>query len=410
MEQIIEFLSKLNAAVLVKIEVNSHADAFTLFETINNTGVKLSAIDLIKNNILSQYEKKLGGSIDEAFAKWLRIVDNIPDDNNYQERFLRQYYNAFKHGPLYRIDGVSIATKSNLISIYEQLIERDVEAIFADLIANSKIYGDLVNAENEAYDERVNCSLRELDRIGATPAYSLLLYVFRKIADRTDFKVELMNYLAAYFVRRNLTNIPPTRDLDRIFIALIEEFERIGADIEMQQVKEFFGSKTQVAGDELFKEKLSGNIYEENSSAARYILCKLEEINNQTREIYTDLWARDSKDRYIWTIEHIFPQGENVPKAWVDMIAGGDASKARDIVDSHAHKLGNLTITGYNSKLGNLSFDRKRDRVDRRGRNVGYNNGLYLNRELVAKPSWTVADIESRTHELVGQALKVFRI
>ena len=50
-ESVQVLLNKLNTATIVKIDVISHADAFTLFETLNNRGVPLSAIDLIKNKI-----------------------------------------------------------------------------------------------------------------------------------------------------------------------------------------------------------------------------------------------------------------------------------------------------------------------------------------------------------------------
>ena len=43
-----EFLDRSITASLVKIEVGSHADAFTLFESLNNRGVPLSAFDLMK--------------------------------------------------------------------------------------------------------------------------------------------------------------------------------------------------------------------------------------------------------------------------------------------------------------------------------------------------------------------------
>jgi len=60
------------------------------------------------------------------------------------------------------------------------------------------------------------------------------------------------------------------------------------------------------------------------------------------------------------------------------LIAGGDAKKAKKIQQAHVHKLGNLTISGFNSALGNKSFEEKRDRTDRQGRAVGYKNGLKL--------------------------------
>src|SRR5207249_8253106 len=113
---------------------------------------------------------------------------------------------------------------------------------------------------------------------------------------------------------------------------------------------------------------------------------------------------------YVWTVEHIFPQGANIPESWVKMIAGGDEAKAKEYREQYVHKLGNLTITGYNSKLGNMSFVSKRDRKDAAGKLVGYKNGLYLNAELRDRDAWNVQDIEARTKILVSEALKLFSI
>ena len=74
-EQIQKLLDQLNQASLVKIEVGSHADAFTLFESLNNRGVPLSALDLIKNNLLAVLEKKMPNSIGENFTKWTRLLE-----------------------------------------------------------------------------------------------------------------------------------------------------------------------------------------------------------------------------------------------------------------------------------------------------------------------------------------------
>ena len=66
-EQIQSLLDSVNAASLVSIQVESHADAFTLFESLNNRGMALSAIDLIKNNLLAALEAKAPDSIDKKF-------------------------------------------------------------------------------------------------------------------------------------------------------------------------------------------------------------------------------------------------------------------------------------------------------------------------------------------------------
>jgi hypothetical protein len=114
--------------------------------------------------------------------------------------------------------------------------------------------------------------------------------------------------------------------------------------------------------------------------------------------------------QYVWTIEHIFPQGENIPKAWVAMIADGDKELAVEHQRNHVHKLGNLTITGFNSALGNKSFEDKRDRMDRKGRPVGFRNGLKLNQDLANAETWSVKQISSRTKKLVDKAIAYFSL
>lgn len=160
------------------------------------------------------------------------------------------------------------------------------------------------------------------------------------------------------------------------------------------------------ASDEKFRESLQGAVYEDNKAVCRFVLCALEE-SQMTRETRVDLWERKGK-QFIWTIEHIFPQGENIPKFWVDMIADGDAAQAEIYRQKYVHCLGNLTISGYNSALGNKSFAEKQNRVDSHNRKVGYNNGLFLNESLATEDSWTVDKIAERTELLVDLVMDKF--
>ena len=119
-------------------------------------------------------------------------------------------------------------------------------------------------------------------------------------------------------------------------------------------------------------------------------------------------YEKSNNQVFIWTIEHIFPEGENIPQDWVDMIAGGDRNLANEYLQKYVHKLGNLTVTGYNSALSNYSFCQKRDRTNKEGKYIGYKNGLEVNRELAEKDSWTVDDIIERTDRLVKEVVEMF--
>lgn len=407
LERILDFLDHVNKASLVKIEVGSHADAFTLFESLNNRGVPLSALDLIKNKLLATLEKKTPDSINDNFTKWNNLLENLSDNYATQERFLRQHYNAFKHDEKISIPKAPLATRSNIIRIYEKLIERDAEWFFDDLFNKASLYSKLITPLNDGVPAILSKQLLDLDRIGGTPAYILLLYL---MAERPKTNLGgICEFLVRYFVRRNLTDVPPTRDLARMFIEIIGKLRGNPVGKAEAIVRQELQAKGRVATDESFRDKLSGSIYLDNVAVTRFVLCRIEE-ENQTRETLTNLWERDDKKRFIWTVEHIFPQGPNIPDSWVSMMADGNHEKAQEYRDEYVHKLGNLTITGYNSKLSNKSFIDKRDRTDSRGKLVGYKNGLFLNRTLKDKESWQINDIEQRTVEMVSTAMVLFKL
>jgi hypothetical protein len=90
------------------------------------------------------------------------------------------------------------------------------------------------------------------------------------------------------------------------------------------------------------------------------------------------------------------------------MLGGPD--KAAEIQSNYVHTLGNLTLSGFNSALGNKSFDEKKNRQDKSGKPVGYNNGLNLNQWVFEQETWTETQIMARTEGLATQAFEIFRL
>lgn len=203
-----------------------------------------------------------------------------------------------------------------------------------------------------------------------------------------------------------MTDVPNTRKLTQLFMDIIAEVKLLQGNGIVQVVRDRLQAVS--APDSLFEDKLRGPVYDENPEAARFILCSIE-AQHQTKEIYADLWSRDNNKKYVWTIEHIFPEGENVPTAWVQMIANGDIALAKQHRANYVHTIGNLTITGYNQNLSNMSFEQKRDRTSKdKTKEIGYKNGLYLNKGVVNQTEWTVDKIKSRTDELVNILLDMY--
>lgn len=418
---LLEIKRKVSKAVLVKIEVGSHAEAYTLFESLNNRGTPLTAIDLMKNLILARAERS-GLTCDDCFDDWQTLLGYLTDDYSTQERFFRQYYNAFKNelNEPFRTDGQRkkdplgyIATRSNLLSIFEELINRDLTGFMNDILACGEIYSQLILSNDDK--TKYTNSLTELSRIQGAPSYLLLMYLFKKqeelqIQDR-DLQ-DTIKLLTRFFVRRNTTDTPNTRDLNKIFMQIISDVEEKGltGNVIYQHIYEELVRWS--ASDDVFEEKLKGDIYEENVGVARFVLCAIAQ-KAMTTETWTDLWEQNDyggKKVFKWTIEHIFPEGKNIPSKWVDMIAGGDCNLANEYLEQYVHKIGNLTITGYNSTLSNLSFLEKRDRLNAQKLYVGYRNGLEINKELAEKDSWTIQDIIERTDKLVSVLLEMYKL
>lgn len=405
---------KFETAVLVGIEVDTNKDAYMLFESLNHRGVPLSALDLIKNTLIAQAEN--ASDADNSYEKWKHILNCVgQDDYSGQERFFRQYYNAFReelNAPYPKTDKRYylgyLATRTTLLDIYEKMIKDDYKRLLDDLSKKAECYSVILNNSDEVY--KYTEALQDLSRISGAPSYILLLYL---MSNQTKLNLtdpdlnKIIRVLITFFVRRNVTDVPNTRKLTQLFMDIIAEVKMLQGNDIVQVVHD----RLQIvsAPDSVFEDKLRGPVYDENPEATRFMLCSIE-TKNQTKEIYADLWARDNNKKYVWTIEHIFPEGENIPASWVQMIADGDAALAKQYRLDYVHTIGNLTVTGYNPNLSNMSFDQKRDRKSKdKTKEIGYKNGLYLNKDVVNQNKWTVDKIRNRTDVLVKILMEMYK-
>lgn len=405
---------KFETAVLVGIEVDTNKDAYMLFESLNHRGVPLSALDLIKNTLIAQAED--AADADNSYEKWKYTLSCVgQDDYSVQERFFRQYYNAFRdelNDPYPKTDKRYylgyLATRTTLLDIYEKMIKDDYKRFLDDLSEKAEHYSVIVNNSDEIHE--YTDALLDLSRISGAPSYILLLYLLSNQIklSLTDMDLNsIVKVLITFFVRRNVTDVPNTRKLTQLFMDIIAEVKEMQGDSIIQVIHDRLQAVS--APDNLFEDKLRGPVYDENPEAARFILCSIE-AQHQTKEIYADLWSRDNNKKYVWTIEHIFPEGENIPSSWVQMIANGDIALAKQHRINYVHTLGNLTITGYNQNLSNMSFEQKKGRTSKdKTKEIGYKNGLYLNKEVVNQSEWTVDKIKNRTNMLVKTLMDMYK-
>lgn len=431
---LLDFLEKVYAAEIILITAEKESEAYKLFESLNNTGVPLTPMDLLKNNLLSSASGEPDQTVDGYYAKWENVIKYLTDDYSKQERFLRHYYNAFRYtlNQPFKTEALtlplgSMARKSNLLEIYPQMIKHDSKSFIGDLEEKAKYYSAIISNDTVS-DEAVSPLLREsyqkLNNLGAAPSHMLLLYLEsnrgRLMLDDVMLS-EIVDLLVKFFVRRNLNDVPATRDLDRIMMRIIEGLEgktvcNIYECICEQLIPTL--SNESFSCEENFIKKLSGPIYDDNTGVARFVLSYLEAEHFTKKEDNPDLWSYSDKGRLAWTIEHIFPEGEKIKPYWVKMIADGDEALAIQYREKYVHLLGNLTLTGYNSNLSDSKFADKRDKTDENGTPIGYKNGLWLNGDVafsnpektVIRDRWTTAEIKGRHYKLVKAAVELFSL
>lgn len=405
----LDLLARIKQANIVKLEVNSHADAFTLFESLNNRGMPLTPIDLIKNTLLGRADQQGQGNLDETYDAWRRWLSILGDDYATQERFFRYFYNAMREEYDLTVQGIQEATRTNLIRIYETLIDRDLPHLQNVISQGVEAFGKLTGNRDAEVPSILVRAFRRLRRAQGAPAQILLLYLLLKQEELniSDTEVaDITDLLTAFFVRRNLTGTPATYVVTRGFINLVPQLRENEVGDRKQTILEML--KRLSVSDEGFKDVLSGPVYDLNADVVRFILVTLAE-RAMTDENEQDLWYREisgNKSRYRWSIEHILPQGENLRQEWVEMLGGTEA--AQEARRNYAHYLGNLTITGYNSTLSNRAFVQKRDHKDANGNWIGYRNGLNLNADLATRDDWNVEAILERTKDLVALTLQAF--
>lgn len=411
--ELFNFIEKLRSAIIVRIKVNNRSDAYTLFESLNNRGRPLTPIDLIKNQFLSKISNK-SDNLDDYFNQWKNVIENLGDEYTSQERFFRQNFNAFRKAitnKCEKINPKTIATKANLIPIYENLVENDPNNFIKEILENSNLYAPRILNSNET-NSNIRPHLENLQYISGSPSYIILLYILKKqkILKLTDEQIiQIIDFLINFFVRRNLTDTPATRDLTRLFISISEEIET--KKITDQQVVDYIKAKLKSvsASDEVFSNKLHGPIFEENSGVTRFILCSIENNMHNPRETF-NLWEKTQNDQFKWTIEHVFPQGLNIPDCWIQEIANGNKEKAVELQQIYVHQLGNLTLSAYNSKLFNYSFQDKKNKKDKDNKPIGYLNGLGLNEYISKQEFWHKEQIIERTEKLCKIVLDLFKL
>ena len=369
--------------ICADIKLDHDDDAQEIFERINSTGIKLGLPDLIRNYVLMTDDDQ--ERLYEEY--WLVMQELLSKDR--MDSFFLDYLNM-------KMDGFT--KESEAYRDFKQIYRYGHytnESMLAELLHYAKQYHIFLNGDDNLGSE-INRALDGLRRLNQTTVYLFLFHIFDDYEARVIDKQELgkiLKLLLNYSIRRLICEIGSNslRGLYKTLYGRIfsrEENKSHYYDAIVSFMSQMT-SKDAIPSDADFALALKErNLYRKNA-LCKYLLAAIE---NQGKErIVTD----------NLTIEHIMPQNKNLSTAWQKML--GDNWET--VRDRYLHTLGNLTLTGYNSELGDKPFAEKQELLK-----AAVTHITVLYDDVKNKTVWDADAIEERAQNLANQLLRLFPI
>ncbi|MBU0648550.1 DUF262 domain-containing HNH endonuclease family protein [Patescibacteria group bacterium] len=439
------FYRKLTDQVeIIRLDIGQAKDAYKLFETINNRGLKLSAADIVKNFLLghaSILNSDISDVLKDVKENWRQLIINL-DELGYSDmdKFFRQYlmgkiklkvpssrlieefknyyylnikeseklsdYQARieligkkrnRHQENNGVDGDEDSgdedmAKFNLDSYQQKKL--GIVFFAKELQKCSAIYKNLVLGVNE--DADISRKLKGLKSIEAIPSYTFLMNLVFSGVEKEEY-LKILDLVECFILRRQVCEYR-TGELDDIFPKLCRLSKK---DLVENIKKELFDH---LPDDKEFKKKFPSFSNKGSEERAKYILRKIEyKIGNNSKEI--DI--RGGREVHL---EHIIPQTIVGKKAreyqggdWVGYL-GSNKDKVKELHKKYINRMGNLTILGesLNIKASNNPFRSKTEEYKK--------SVLLLNKDLVDNyKKFKFPQVDQRGTKLSEIAVKIWK-
>jgi len=383
-EKIYDGIEHLTCA-MIKLEEEEKGKEQEIFERINSTGVPLSLADKIRNFVLMTEVDQ-----DRLYEDYWLVVEQMLTKEQMAAFFL-DYLNL-------KIDGFTREKEAydTFKAVYRSNGYTN-ETMLAEVLHYAKQYNIFLKGDASLGAE-ANKALDGLRKLKQSTVYLFLFKVFddleTKVID-TVVLAKVLNLLLNYSIRRLICEVGSNslRGLYKTLYSRVfnrEENKEHYYDSIVSFLTQLTSKDAIPTDDDFVLALKERNLYRKNA------LCKflLLAIENQSKE---------KVDATGLSIEHIMPQNKNLSKNWQTMLGDDWVS----IHERYLHTLGNLTLTGYNSELGDKPFAEKKDMLENPETpthiTILYKNVLNLD-------AWTEKAIQNRAKILSDTILKLFPI
>nr|WP_187903809.1 DUF262 and DUF1524 domain-containing protein [Helicobacter pylori] len=353
-------------------------DSQLIFESMNSKGIELTQTDLIRNYIIMETEVEKQEYFYENY--WRATEEDFKQNETLFNRFVRHYL-TIKTGKIPNEKRVYEAFKD-----YQQKEGIEIEDLLKDLQKYCGYFCQI--AFKKEADKDLNKALSFLVDLERDVVYPLLLELYSDYSDgvlsKQDF-IPIIALIESYLCRRTVCGLG-ANGLNKIFPSFTK---KINKDQYLESIEAHFLSLEKTTGkfpkDSEFKDSfITIDFYHFKKN--KYFLERLENFD-----------TKEPVDTQKCNIEHIMPQ--TLTLEWQKDL--GENFQA--IHDKYLHTIGNLTLTGYNEKYSNNSFQEKRDMEK------GFKqSSLKLNQGLKDLEVFGEKEIEKRASDLADWALKIW--
>lgn len=391
-----QILMALDKLYVVCIPVNKNDSPQKIFESINSTGAKLSASDLIRNYILMDVDSDAQEALYNNY--WRKIEENLTSDSKKIELFFRMFL------------ACQNKTLSNVNSIYsdfkkwysDEIINSTPEAILKNIVLYAKYYYNIYTKPIDNVDIKIKIAIEEFrNNLSEMPAPFLMeMYgLYEAVGEEGTTLInanqfnDIINIVNIYLVRRSICGLD-TSDITRLFPVLLKDvlsdcgtdYSKIVDYVKKNLINKQRGKSAAMPDDEQLKNFLEyANVYNLRLTL-RVILDKIETHNNPAPVNLKKL-----------SVEHLMPQTPT--KEWLSIL--GDIDEIA--YERNLHRLGNLTLATKvdNSKMKNKPWEYKKEILADTAH-------LTINQEILNKEKWTLEEINERTQNLINQIIKLY--
>lgn len=412
----------LNQGLVVRLDVSEAKDAFKLFETINNRGLKLSSTDLIKNLILGNAARFGSDKLEQAKAGWTKLTRFLDTDDSdaffryllisrlqkrvtkadvvseFHAHFLREVSEAAKLPERYwyddELEDEDESDDATVENGNDDEIEADPESnqvsfveFLNELVTAAKIYSELVNQKTG--DKAIDRHLRNLHMIKAVQTYGFLMHLRAKGASKRTF-IEVLRLTEDFILRRHICR-ERANETETMFANLCD----VDPKNPLPRISETYRDAS--PSDDKFRDEFANASFTSNIiDRARYCLEQLE-LSKHGKHEELGILGTDAVH-----VEHIIPQRITTRKSreefgnWEEYL--GD--RVKTLHPKFVHRIGNLTLFAgsLNIVASNNPFSMKKKNYKE--------SSILMTKELAEMANFKFTNIDARSKELAQLAVE----